>query len=73
MVFTGPADRRGVVVASQPQQDGVPVEFDVVSANKGGSGLEAHAPPRPVLGIANAIAMSAPFWAIVAGVVWRLA
>src|SRR5271154_7183162 len=39
MVFTGPADRGGVVVASQPQQDGVPVEFDVVSANKGRIGI----------------------------------
>jgi hypothetical protein len=73
MVFTGPADLRGVVVAIQPQQDGVPVGFDFVSANEGRIGMEAHAPPRPVLGIANAIAMSVPFWAIVAGVVWRLA
>jgi len=34
--------------------------------------MEAHISLRPAHGIANAIAMSVPFWVVVVEVVWML-
>ena len=48
-----------------------PIEFTAHFRGRG-IRMEAHISLRPAHGIANAIAMSVPFWVVVVEVVWML-